>query len=343
MLGHGGDRIGARIASLNRSSKGAFMTIDLTRRTLLHLAGASSLSAAAIAAAQAEGTAGGGGPTFANRTPMRIGMVTLRVRNLDLVADYYRDAIGLTVMARTMMGALLGSGGVPLLNLQRRESSPREARNAAGLYHTAFLMPTRKDLARWLVHAAVNKIPLSGFADHLVSESVYLDDPEGNGIEVYRDRLPEEWRWNGDRIRMTTERLDLDNLAADAGAAAYAGAPDGLRIGHVHLRVGDIDTAQKFYSGAVGLDVTAGRGGALFMSSGRYHHHVGNNVWHSAGATQRDDDRAGLAWFAMEADAQALATVRDRLTGANIATADTAAGLEARDPWGTRVRFTKAA
>ena len=138
------------------------MTIDRTRRTLLHLAGASSLTAAAVAAARAEGTTGGGGPTFANRTPMRVGMVTLRVRNLDLVADYYRDVIGLTVMARSMMGALLGAGGVRLLNLQRREAAPREVRNAAGLYHTAFLMPTRKDLARWLVHAASNKVPLSG-------------------------------------------------------------------------------------------------------------------------------------------------------------------------------------
>ncbi len=110
------------------------MTIDLTRRTLLHLAGASSLGAAAIAAAQAEGAAGGGGPTFANRTPMRIGMVTLRVRNLDLVADYYRDAIGLTVMARSVTSARLGSGGVALLDLQQRESAPLEARNAAGLY-----------------------------------------------------------------------------------------------------------------------------------------------------------------------------------------------------------------
>ena len=136
------------------------MTIDLTRRTLLHLAGASS---------QAEGTANGGGPTFANRTPMRVGMVTLRVRDLDKVADYYRDAIGLTVMTRTATGARLGAGGVPLLDLERREGAAREARNAAGLYHTAFLMPTRKDLARWLVHAAANRIPLSGFADHLVS------------------------------------------------------------------------------------------------------------------------------------------------------------------------------
>jgi len=184
------------------------MTIDLTRRTLLHLAGASSLSAAALAAAQAEGTAGGGGPTFANRTPMRIGMVNLRVRDLDKVADYYRDAIGLTVMARSMMGALFGAGGVALLHLQRRESSAREARNAAGLYHTAFLMPTRKDLARWLVHAAANKIPLSGFADHLVSESIYLDDPEGNGIEVYADRAPETWKWEAGSVAMATDQLD---------------------------------------------------------------------------------------------------------------------------------------
>ena len=160
------------------------MTIDLTRRTLLHLAGASSLAAAAAAAARAEGAAGGVGPTFASQTPMRIGMVTLRVRNLDLVADFYRDAIGLTVMQRTATGARLGAGGVPLLDLSRRANAATEPRNAAGLYHTAFLMPTRKDLARWLVHAATNKVQLSGFADHLVSESVYLDDPEGNGIEV---------------------------------------------------------------------------------------------------------------------------------------------------------------
>ena len=186
------------------------MTIDLTRRTLLHLAGASSLTAAAMAAAQAEGTAGGaGGPTFANRTPMRIGMVNLRVRDLDKVADYYRDAIGLTVMARSMMGALLGAGGVALLHLQRRERAAREARNAAGLYHTAFLMPTRKDLARWLVHAAANKIPLSGFADHLVSESIYLDDPEGNGIEVYADRAPDTWKWDGGSVAMAVPEPSL--------------------------------------------------------------------------------------------------------------------------------------
>ncbi|MET0679341.1 MAG: VOC family protein, partial [Bradyrhizobium sp.] len=234
------------------------MTIDLTRRTLIHLAGACSLAAAAAAAARAEGTPVGAGPTFASQTPMRVGMVTLRVRNLDLVADYYRDAIGLSVMQRTATGARLGAGGVPLLDLSLRAGAAAEARSAAGLYHTAFLMPTRKDLARWLVHAAANKVPLSGFADHLVSESVYLDDPEGNGIEVYADRAPENWKWDGGTVAMATDPLDFDNLLAltNPRIPDYAGAPDGLRIGHMHLRVGDLGQADRFYGSAIGFDPT---------------------------------------------------------------------------------------
>ena len=124
------------------------MNLDLTRRTLLHLAGASSLAAAAAAAARAEEGGSGGGPTFASRTPMRIGMVTIRVRKLEMVADYYRDVLGLTVMERSATGAVLGAGGVKLLALEARPDAANEARTAAGLYHTAFLMPTRKDLAR---------------------------------------------------------------------------------------------------------------------------------------------------------------------------------------------------
>src|SRR3954466_14005371 len=319
------------------------MTIDLTRRTLLHLAGASSLTAAAVAAAQAEGT-GGGGPTFASRTPMRVGMVTLRVRNLDLVADYYRDVIGLTVMARSVMGALLGAGGVRLLNLQRREAAPREARHAAGLYHTAFLMPTRKDLARWLVHAAANKIPLSGFADHLVSESVYLDDPEGNGIEVYADRAPETWKWDGGSVAMATDQLDIDGLLAltDTRTTNYAKAPDDLRIGHMHLRVGDLEQADRFYGGAIGFDPTRRRSGAAFLSSGRYRHHLAINVWQSVGAGPRDEAATGLAWFSLEVVTQEVLqaqTLRLRQAGAPAAAIEN--GIETSDPWGTKLRLIK--
>ncbi|UPJ50585.1 VOC family protein [Bradyrhizobium sp. 200] len=320
------------------------MTIDLTRRTLLHLAGASSLSAAAIAAARAEGMAGGGGPTFANRTPMRIGMVTLRVRDLDLVANYYRDAIGLTVMARSATSARLGSGGVPLLDLERRGGAAREARNAAGLYHTAFLMPTRKDLARWLVHAAKNKIPLSGFADHLVSESVYLDDPEGNGIEVYADRAPETWKWDGGSVAMATDRLDIDGLLAltDTRTTNYAKAPDDLRIGHMHLRVGDLEQADRFYSATLGFDPTRKRSGAAFLSSGRYHHHLAINVWQSAGAGPRDDAATGLAWFSLEIAApEILQSQEQRLRQAGAQAVAIANGIETADPWGTKVRLIK--
>jgi catechol 2,3-dioxygenase len=319
------------------------MTVDLTRRTLLHLAGASSLTAAAVAAAQAEGT-GGGGPTFASRTPMRVGIVTFRVRNLDLVTDYYRDVIGLTVMARSVMGALLGAGGVRLLNLQRRESAPREARNAAGLYHTAFLMPTRKDLARWLVHAAANKVPLSGFADHLVSESVYLDDPEGNGIEVYADRAPDTWKWENGSVAMATDQLDFDSLLAltDTRTTKYAKAPDDLRIGHMHLRVGDLAQADRFYGGTIGLDPTRKRSGAAFLSSGRYHHHLGINVWQSAGAGPRDSTAMGLAWFSLEvASDEILQAQTLRLQQAGAPATAIENGIETSDPWGTGLRLIK--
>ncbi len=275
--------------------------------------------------------------TFANTTPLRIGAVGLKARDLSRLTDFYNQAIGLQVIDRDTKSAHLGAGGIKLLELEAAPSALPDDPRTAGLYHTAFLQPTRADLARWLVHAARHRVPLSGASDHLVSEAIYLDDPEGNGIEVYRDRLPNEWRWNGDRIQMATNRLDLDNLAADAGNASYPGAPDGLRIGHIHLRVGDLAKTQGFYSDIVGLDPTSGRNGALFMSSGRYHHHVGSNVWHSAGAGQRDDNRAGLSWFAFEAASEAERDAAiERLKRAKVPLS----GAETRDPFGTKVRFT---
>jgi catechol 2,3-dioxygenase len=279
--------------------------------------------------------------TFANRTPMRIGTVGLKARDLSRLTDFYASAIGLQVIDRDSRTARLGAGGVTLLALEASPAAAPDDPRTAGLYHTAFLQPARGDLARWLVHVARTRVPLSGASDHLVSEAIYLDDPEGNGIEVYRDRKPEEWRWDGDRIQMATNRLDLDNLAADAGNATYAGAPDGLRVGHIHLRVGDLGATQKFYCDALGLDPTAGRGGALFMSSGRYHHHVGSNVWHSAGAGRRDDDRAGLAWFSIEtADAAIRDAALSRLKAAAVPVHAIENGHAVDDPFGTRVRLT---
>jgi catechol 2,3-dioxygenase len=283
-------------------------------------------------------------PTFASRAPLHVGAVALKVRDLDRITAFYRDVLGLAVLDQTQDSVALGAGGVPFVHLEHRPNAKPDDTREAGLYHTAFLMPTRADLARWVLHVARNKVPITGASDHEVSEAIYLDDPEGNGVEVYNDRPPETWTWSNGLVRMKTERLDIEDLVqAAAGATDYAAAPGGLRVGHIHLRVGDVPAAERFYSDVVGLTVTrGGRHGASFMSSGHYHHHVAGNVWHSAGAGRRDDDRAGLSWFTLEADPASFDAVKSRLAQANIPLADTPSGIETADPWGTRLRLARA-
>jgi catechol 2,3-dioxygenase len=285
--------------------------------------------------------------TFANRTPLRIGAVGLVARDLDLMANYYRDLLGLNVMQRTEDTVRLGVGGIPLLELTHRPEALPDDKREAGLYHTAFLMPTRPDHARWIMHIARNRVPITGASDHGVSEAIYLDDPEGNGIEVYNDRPREQWRYDGNKmIVMQTEPLDIEAIVReiDPATATYASAPDGLRIGHVHLRVGNVAQAEEFYHNAVGLDVLRRRGGATFMSSGGYHHHIGANVWHSNGAGLRNDKRTGLDWVAIEvADATTKNSLKERLGKSGVSVDEIPAGIEVADPWGTRVRFVDGA
>jgi catechol 2,3-dioxygenase len=284
-------------------------------------------------------------PTAASRAPVHMGAVGMAVRDLDRLTAYYRDMLGLTVQERTPDVARLGVGGVTLLELSRRPDALPDDPRQAGLYHTAFLMPTRADLARWIVHAGKNRVPITGASDHDVSEAIYLDDPEGNGVEVYSDRPREKWRRDGDLILQKTDPLDVDAIVGeiDPATALYHGAPEGLRIGHIHLRVGNIAAAEEFYRGALGLDLTRRRSGATFLSSGGYHHHVAVNVWHSNGARARDDKRAGLDWFAMETnDRPTMDALKQRLAAAGVTSEAIPGGFAATDPWGTRIRFTLA-
>lgn len=284
-------------------------------------------------------------PTFANRTPLRIGATALAVRDLDRMTDYYRDLLGLAEIERTADTVRLGAGGVPFLTLEHRPGFKPDDPRSAGLYHNAFLMPTRLDLARWITHAIKHRIPVSGASDHEVSEAIYLDDPEGNGVEVYCDRPKSAWRWQDNMVAMRTEALDVEAILKelDETTPPYESAPEGLRVGHIHLHVGDVGKAEEFYSGLLGLEVVRRRGGATFMSSGGYHHHVGANTWRSPGAGLRDLESAGLAWFAFEAaDDDAYDAFAARLNTAGIATSEVAGGLEFADPWGTRARLVKA-
>lgn len=283
-------------------------------------------------------------PTFASRTPLRIGATALAVRDLDLVAGYYRALLGLAEIERTADTVRLGAGGVPLLALEHRPDFNPDDPRSAGLYHNAFLMPTRLDLARWIVHIGKHRIPVSGASDHEVSEAIYLDDPEGNGVEVYADRPVASWRWQDNMVAMVTEALNVEAILQelDDKTPPYETAPDGLRVGHIHLHVGDVGKAEEFYSGVLGLDVVRRRGGATFMSSGGYHHHIGANTWRSPGAGMRDPKRAGLSWFVFEAaDDNAYDAVAARLEGAGIALNDGPSGLAFTDPWGTQVRLVK--
>jgi catechol 2,3-dioxygenase len=282
-------------------------------------------------------------PTFASRTPLRIGAVGLKVRNLDRISSFYRDALGLSLLGSNGNALKLGAGGVALVHLEHQPSATPDDSREAGLYHTAFLMPTRADLAGWVLHVARRKVPLTGASDHAVSEAFYLDDPEGNGIEVYCDRAPQTWQWTGNDLRITTDPLDVDDILREVPkTATYSAAPGGLRIGHVHLRVGDVAEGEAFYRDALGLDVTRRRHGASFMSSGRYHHHIAINVWHSAGAGKRDPQRAGLSWLELEAgNAGALGQVRECLRESGVAAVESPLGIETTDPWGTRVRIVE--
>ncbi len=282
-------------------------------------------------------------PTAASRAPVHIGAVGMMVSDLDRLTAYYRDMLGLTVQQHTGQAAMLGVDGVTLLELIHRPDAVPDDPREAGLYHTAFLMPTRADLARWILHAAKSRLPITGASDHDVSEAIYLDDPEGNGIEVYSDRPRERWRRDGEVIFQKTEPLDIDAIIReiDPATATYPGAPEGLRIGHIHLRVGNVARAEEFYCGALGLDITRRRTGASFLSSGGYHHHVVVNVWHSGGAGARNGRRAGLDWFAMEINDRAtIDGLKKRLGTAGVAIDAIPGGFAATDPWGTRIRFT---
>lgn len=317
-----------------------------TRRRLLELAGAATATAAMTGALRAEGTSLAGSPPasalLANATPIRVGMVALRVRDLERMSAFYRDVIGLTVLGRDPAGVTLGAGGAPLVQLVRTPEAQAESPRAAGLFHTAFLMPSRRDLARWLVHVATSRIPLTGFADHAVSEAVYLDDPEGNGVEVYSDRDPSRWEWRDGMVTMGSQPLDVDGVLSlvDPRSSRYAGAPGGLRIGHVHLRVGALPQGLAFYSEAVGLGMTRQRSGAAFLASGGYHHHVALNVWRSAGAAQRDASATGLAWFSLTvAERRILEAQRQRLAQAGLPLSQDGDGVRTIDPWGTALRL----
>ena len=279
-----------------------------------------------------------------------MGAVTLRVADLDAMIRYYRDGVTLQLLSHDGPVAVLGRGATPIVILEHAPELKHASPRSAGLFHTAILFDTREALATAIASVAT-RYPgtFTGSADHLVSEAFYFTDPEGNGVELYFDRDRSTWSWTHGRIEMATIFLDpntylrehLGQAGADA-AASGLGLGDAV-VGHVHLSVGDIDSAREFYVHRLGFETTAdGWPGALFVSAGGYHHHMAMNTCNSAGAGRR-----GLALGLGKVEivvpgVDDLGELGERMSHHGVPTRDDGRTLSFDDPWANLVEVRAA-
>ncbi|MFL5541791.1 MAG: VOC family protein [Longimicrobiaceae bacterium] len=267
---------------------------------------------------------------------IRLGRVRLQVADLERSLAWYERVLGLRVLRRSGADAALGAHGDDAVLVELHEkagAAPVPRRGRLGLYHFAILLPDRAALGRFVAHLAEIG-ERAGASDHRVSEALYLNDPDGLGIEVYADRPRSSWQVVDGQIAMSTDPLDLADVVRAAGGEPWTGMPAGTKIGHVHLHVGDLGRAAAFYHQGLGLDqVVWSYPGALFLSAGGYHHHLGLNTWAAGAAPAGDDDARLLEWEIVVPSAEdaeaALESLSDSVVEDGVA----------RDPWGTALRI----
>lgn len=272
----------------------------------------------------------------------RLGAVKLRVSDLKRSLSFYDIVLGFRVLQQRDGFVALGAAGDDRVLIELHETrgiSAAPQRDRLGLYHFAILLPDRASLGRFIKYAGRMGIPL-GSADHLVSEALYLRDPNHLGIEIYADRPRDTWRRVGSEIMMAADPLDIEGLLRAAGDEEWRHMPAGTVIGHAHLHVGDLRQARAFYSDGLGFDVmTASYPGALFLGAGGYHHHLGTNVWAGAGARPTRPDEAGLIEWTIELpNAASVRAAADSLTAAGFGVSREGDQAVTTDPWGTDLR-----
>ena len=282
-------------------------------------------------------------PRFRLPDAAHVGGVHLQVSDVRRSMEYYDRVIGLRAQARPdgRVGLSAGDAGTPLVTLYTRLGVTSARPGALGLYHFAILLPDRAALGRFAAHLAQLGLRVD-MADHLVSEALYLRDPDGLGIEVYADRPRETWQRHGRELAITTDPLDLGSLIAAGRGEPWTGTPGGTTMGHVHLHVGRLDQAEAFYHHALGLDKTVwSYPGALFMSAGGYHHHLGTNVW-SAGPGPSRDEAQLLEWELLVPSASDVANAAESIQAVGYEFVQATDSVTAADPWGTRLRIMAA-
>ena len=268
---------------------------------------------------------------------LRLGAVELTVTSLARSVDWYRDALGLRLHRREGSVAALGGGGEDLVVLHE-EPAARPAGRHAGLFHYALLHPSRDELAQAAARLAVTRTPIQGASDHGTHEALYLADPDGNGIELAADRPREQWP---PRASYAAGPAPLDAQAlVESIDEPRRHVDEGLRMGHLHLHVGDLAAGLAFYRDLVGFEVQAMLPSAAFVSAGGYHPHLGFNTWQGVGVPGAPPGTVGLRHWTVElGEAAQVAEVRDRLAGAGVAVEDRDGGFLAGDPWDTKVLF----
>ena len=281
----------------------------------------------------------------ASATPLpaalRLGPVRLTVSALDRSVAFYQEAIGLRVHRHDAGEAELGDGDVTSVILVE-DPRARPAGRHAGLYHVALLHPTRAELARAAVRLAVSRTPIDGASDHGTHEAIYLPDPDGNGLELAADRPRAAWPTPEEEFSGGGPRpLDVQDLLREvAGEEPAPRIGAGLRVGHVHLHVGDVARALTFYRDVIGFDLYAELSSAAFLSAGGYHHHLGVNTWRGRGVGPAPAHVAGLREWTVELPSAAdVADVRARVEAAGATPEEREGGFAVADPWGIVVRF----
>jgi catechol 2,3-dioxygenase len=279
---------------------------------------------------------------FHQKPVTHVAEVGLKVLDLEKMIEFYTKTIGFDLLARTEKKAELGASGNTLLVLESIDGLLPKSGRYAGLYHFAILLPNRKELGKALLHLYQKGIGL-GSSDHLVSEALYLSDPEGNGIEIYRDRAAEEWNWNQDQVEMAVDPLDAKGVvkAAQESNETWQGMPADTVMGHIHLHVSNLAEAERFYIEGLGFEVVTSMGRqALFIADQKYHHHIGLNIWNGVGIPALPEKTAGLNYYTLNfdnEDKRGAAAERLRKLGAEVE--EHTDYIMTKDPAGNEIRL----
>lgn len=271
-----------------------------------------------------------------------VGEVVINVEDIKRSLVFYQEIIGFKVLEQSEKKATFTADGVTaLLTIEQPEGVRPKERRTTGLYHFAILLPSRKDLGSFIQHLIQKNHSIQGASDHLVSEALYMADPDGNGIEVYTDRPSASWNWQDQEVAMTSEALDIQSILAESEGVRWDGLPSGTLMGHIHLHVADLATSEKFYTRGLGFDIVNRYGGqALFLSSGKYHHHIGLNTWNGVGAPMPDMNSVGLKHFTLVVPSGAvLEKLVEQLNNVDAEVSRDEEGVLTVDPSGNRIKL----